>query len=85
MLRALITGACVLATLAGCATAPAHSNSTASATANPACLSTGSRIPQGQNSCAAFGQSYTEEQLRQTGRWEVGPALQTLDPAVTVR
>jgi hypothetical protein len=52
----------------------------------PGCLSaTGSRLPQKDTRCAAFGHSYTEQDLRRTGMTSVGDALSRLDPAITVR
>jgi hypothetical protein len=83
MLKSLVTGACLLALVAGCATAPqSRTNAAANATPNTGCLTTGSRIPLGPGECAALGQSYSGDELRQTGQVEVGPALRMLDPAV---
>jgi hypothetical protein len=83
MLRSLVIGAC-LASLAACATTP---QSRTSAAANPApntgCLTTGSRIPLGAGECAGLGQSYSGDDLRQTGHvGDVGAALRFVDPGV---
>ena len=79
MFKSLLTGAFVLALLAGCASAP--QNTVASADTKPkTCLASGSRIPQ---ECAGPGQSYTGDDIQQTGHvGDVGAALRQLDPVV---
>lgn len=79
MFKALLTGTCLLALLTGCASAP--QKPVASADARPkTCLTSGSRIP---NECAATGQSYTGEDLQQTGHvGDAAAALRQLDPVV---
>jgi hypothetical protein len=52
----------------------------------PGCIQgTGSLIPQKTARCAAFGRSYSGEDLRKTGTTSLGDALRMLDPAITVR
>ena len=46
-------------------------------------MTTGSRLPQKPAHCAAFGRSYTEQDLRQTGLTSLGDALRRMDPAIT--
>jgi hypothetical protein len=78
MFKSLLTGACVLSVLAGCASTP--QKPLASADTKPkTCLPSGSRIPQ---ACAP-GQSYTGEELQQTGHvGDTAAALRQLDPIV---
>jgi hypothetical protein len=85
MLKSLLTGACLLAALAGCASTPQkHAGTTAAASTT--CLASGSRVPVGPGQCAAYGQSYSGEELRQTGHEEnLARALATLDPSITVQ
>ena len=80
MFKSLLTGAFLLAMLAGCASAPQkHADTTAASTT---CLTSGSRIPLSPGECASLGQSYSGEELRQTGQVNPGSALRMLDPAV---
>jgi hypothetical protein len=81
MFRSIAT-ASLLVLLAACATSPQHQATTAT---NTSCLATGSRIPLSPGDCAAFGRSYSDEELRQTGQVDVGPALRMLDPTITVQ
>jgi hypothetical protein len=86
MFKSLLTGACLLALFAGCASAPQNQAPTAkAANAGPTtgCVTTGSRVPLDQNQCASFGRSYSGEELQQTGHIDTARALQTLDPAIT--
>jgi len=82
MLRSLLPCACLLASLAACASAPHRTDTAANVPQNPACLATGSRIPRSPGQCGALGQSYSEEELRQTGQTSIAPALRMLDPAI---
>lgn len=85
MFKSLLTGACLVAVLAGCATAPQNPAAAKATNAGPdsGCVTTGSRVPLDQNQCAAFGRSYSGQQLQQTGHIDTARALQTLDPAIT--
>jgi hypothetical protein len=82
MFKSLLTSACLFAVLAGCASAP--QKPVASVDARPkTCLASGSRIPRSQDECAALGQSYTGEDLQQTGHvGDTAAALRQLDPIV---
>lgn len=47
---------------------------------------TGSRIPVKKGHCLPVaGRSYSQQDLQRTGEPELGPALQKLDPSITVR
>ncbi len=52
-----------------------------------ACLqSTGSLIPAGHRDCLGVpGRSYSRQDIQNTGEPTLGPALQKLDPSVTIR
>ena len=78
MFKFLLTGACLLALMAGCASAPQKSVAAAD-TKSKTCLETGSRIP---SDCSP-GRSYTSDDIRQTGHvGNLGAALRELDPVV---
>lgn len=50
------------------------------------CLTdTGPRLPLSPGQCAAYGNSYSGKDLQQTGHENVAPALQTLDPSITIQ
>ena len=95
MLKPLAISASVL-TLAACATVSPtqeivrHTALAPAASLGPAAASgrcvpaTASRIPVKGDECGAFGQTYTRQDLLGTGQTDIGPALQMLDPAVTV-
>jgi hypothetical protein len=52
---------------------------------NSACLSqTGSRIPNSSGSCAAFGRSYSSDDINRTGSTTTDGALRLLDPSIAV-
>jgi hypothetical protein len=75
---------CAVVAIGGCASTPAP-NQTAQTTAKPACLSSGSRIPQSQGDCISTGSIYSQQQVDATGRQnpEVGNALQMLDTSLS--
>jgi hypothetical protein len=53
---------------------------------NPACLTqTGSLIPDKNGNCAAFGRSYSKDDIDRTGSTTLGEALERMDSSVTVR
>lgn len=84
MLKTLLIGAC-LASLAACASAPTTPDQAQAATAKPAsaCVAqTATRIPVKDDECAGFGNTYTHQDIQNTGQTTVGPALQMLDPSV---
>jgi hypothetical protein len=87
LLSVVLLGACVLSPAPARADPNQH-NAPAVATvpASPNCpKATGSRLPHETTQCAAFGRSYTGEDLKQTGKTSLGDALRMLDPAITVR
>jgi len=50
------------------------------------CLTdTGPRLPLSPGQCAGYGSSYSGKDLQQTGHDNVAPALQTLDPSITIQ
>jgi hypothetical protein len=70
------------------AAAPAPGVKTAKATsASPprGCVAdTATRIPLRPSECAAFGNSWTQQDIKSTGATDVGQALRLLDPTLTV-
>jgi hypothetical protein len=83
------TCAALLAALSICACATPNSPppKTAGGPAGPtSCLtSTGSRIPAGPDRyCTAWGRSYSQTDLDQTGKTTPAAALRNLDPSITV-
>jgi hypothetical protein len=44
---------------------------------------TASRLPADSSACSAIGSSYSQEDLRLTGKTNVAEALQRLDPAIS--
>jgi hypothetical protein len=89
MFRQFVTGACLLTALCGCVTGPHSHVATASrrdAVQRSSCLTdTGSRLPPSPGQCAGYGNSYSGKDLEQTGHVNVGPALRTLDPSITIQ
>jgi hypothetical protein len=80
----LLTGTCLMALLAGCAT-QGHPQQAAKAQGTAGCVQdTGSRLPRTPGSCPALGRTYTGDDLQRTGEENVGEALQKLDPSITV-
>ena len=80
MFKSLLTGACLLAVLAGCASAPQHADTAVAKSTT--CIASGSRIPLSPGDCAALGQSYSGDELRQTGQVNPAAALRMVDPVV---
>jgi hypothetical protein len=83
------TCAALLAALSicGCATPNSPPPNTAGGPVGPStCLtSTGSRIPAGPDThCTAWGRSYSQTDLDQTGKTTAAGALGNLDPSVTI-
>jgi hypothetical protein len=78
MFKPLLTGACLLALLTGCASAPQKPVATADA-GSKTCLTSASRIP---HECAP-GQSYTGDEIKDTGHvGNAAAALRQLDPII---
>jgi len=73
--------------ICGCATSKTPPPNTASAAVGSStCLtSTGSRIPPGPDSnCTAWGRSYSQTDIDQTGKTSAAGALRNLDPSLTI-
>lgn len=86
MLKPFAIGAC-LAVLSACATTPSTPVKTETAAARmPAgCVGqTASRIPVKEGQCAGFGNTYTQQDLQNTGQVYADKALGMLDPSVRV-
>jgi hypothetical protein len=79
-------GALVVAiALVGCATTQTTPAKPLAAATPSFCLTqTGSRIPAGNTDCTAVGRSYSEQEIRETGRTTAAGALEMLDPTVTI-
>jgi hypothetical protein len=86
MLRSLLMGVCLAASLAACTSAPSTRADAArvAETQRNSCLKeTGTRLPPPPGQCAGFGRSYSSEEIDRTGRTDAGAALQMLDPSIT--
>lgn len=70
---------------ASTATAPSHHSPIKPGDRN--CVrDTGSLIPAKKGDCLPVtGRSYSQQDLQGTGKTNIGPALQQLDPSITVR
>lgn len=88
MLKKLVIASGLALCLAACATHPAAPAAPKTAdNAPPAgCVAdTATRLPVTAHDCAAFGRSYTQNDLKATGAGaiDVGTGLRMLDPAVS--
>jgi hypothetical protein len=86
MLKSLLIGACLVVSLVACSTGPGTRTDAkmASAAGHESCVQdTGTRIPRRDHECAAFGRSYSHEDIQRTGAVTVGEALRLLDPSIT--
>ena len=71
--------------LGACATkpAPTASNQAANGEPPPGCVAdTATRLPMTAHQCAAFGHTWTQQDIKSTGATDVGQALSLLDPSV---
>ena len=91
VLNKLLIGICLPLCAAACAnsrTTPDTAKPMAAATAQqpPAgCVAaTATRIPVSPKDCAAFGRSWTEQDIKGTGATDAAQALRQLDPTLTV-
>jgi hypothetical protein len=91
MFRQFLTGACLLAALDGCVAGPHTQNNVATAATQDSrqqssCVTdAGPRLPSSSSQCAGYGNTYSGKDLQQTGHENVAPALQTLDPSITIQ
>lgn len=87
MLQKLIFGIVLSVCVAACAHTPAPVQAKASSSPPPGCVypGTATRLPQPASGCAAFGRSWTQDDLKRTGVGAIDAAqgLQMLDPTVT--
>ena len=86
MLKRLIFGIALSVCVAACAHTPAPAQANAGSSPPAGCVypGTATRLPQKDPSgCAAFGGSWSHEDLKRTGALDPGQALQLLDPRVT--
>lgn len=88
MLQKLIFGIALGVCVAACAHTPAApAQAKATSTPPPGCVypGTATRLPQSPSGCAAFGHSWTQDDLKRTGVGAIDAAqgLQMLDPTVT--
>jgi len=84
--RTCATGSVIVAlALCGCATTNTPPPKTANTVSPPCLTSTGSRIPASPGApCVAFGRSYSQTDIEETGKTTAGGALGYLDPSVTI-
>jgi hypothetical protein len=85
MFKSLAIGTCLALGLSACATTPpAQSATTAQAATPPAgCVSqTATRLPVKNSECAGFGNTYSQDDIRNTGQIDLSRALKTLDPSI---
>lgn len=81
----ILFGFALSACIAGCAHV-SHPAQEKLASAPPAgCVypGTATRLPVRPSECAGFGRSWSQDDLKRTGKPEVGQALQMLDPSVS--
>ena len=86
MLKSLTSIGALALLLAACAaTTPAPEKTTAAATPPPGCVAqTATRLPVKDGACAGFGNSYSKQDLDNTGQVFADRALGMLDPSVRV-
>ena len=82
MLRSMLTGACLLALLGGCATG--HETQQSANASGPGCVredARGAWVNSGP--CAVSGRTWSRTDLERSGQQDVGQALQQIDPSIT--
>lgn len=88
MFKRLFVGMSLALYLAACATPSASTGEKAAKAqaGNPprGCVAgTATRLPMRPSECAAFGNSWTQPDLKSTGATDVGQGLSVLDPSLT--
>ena len=89
MLNKLLIGAGLALCVAACASnpaTPAAATPKVATTAEPpaGCVAdTATRNPLKPGECAAFGRTWTQQDLKSTGATDVGQGLSLLDPSLT--
>jgi hypothetical protein len=86
-----LIGAALSLCVAACASTPSSPGAaTSKAAAAPnltpvGCVSnTATRIPMSHAKCAAFGRTWTDQDIKTTGATDSAQALRLLDPSITV-
>jgi hypothetical protein len=83
MLKSLVSFS-AFALLAACATTPS-TPPTAAAKPPPGCVGqTATRLPVKDGTCAGFGNTYTKQDIDNTGQVTADKALALMDPSVRV-
>lgn len=90
MLKKLLIGACLVLPLAACSTSSPTREVASTALVAPArtpgCVTdTGTRIPVMPGNCTGFGQTYTRQDILNTGAADTAQALWLLDPSLQLR
>ena len=92
VLKKLLLSSQLALCVAGCAShpaTPATATPKVAATAEgpPAgCVAdTATRIPASSGTCAAFGHTWTQTDIKSTGASDTGQALRNLDPTLTIK
>jgi hypothetical protein len=88
MIKSLALSAALALILTACAAAPVSPGKATTANAKPpaGCVgqsATRIQLKDGSTECAGFGSTYTKDDLDRTGQYDVGRALQMLDPSIT--
>lgn len=85
MLTKVLIGVCLSACVAACASAPPATRTAAQKTPPAGCVAgTASRLPPTPGDCAAFGRTWTYDDIKHTGATDAAQALSLLDPSLTV-
>jgi hypothetical protein len=89
MLKRSLLGACLLVLAACASNPPAPRTATAKAASSSGspvgCVNkTATRLPTSPEDCAGFGNSHSENAIRDTGQVHAQEALKMLDTAVTI-
>jgi hypothetical protein len=86
MLNKILVAAGTCLYLAACASNPSQVDTSKQAKANeptPGCVAdTATRLPVTPHECAAFGHSWSSQDVRNTGQTDVTQALKQIDPSV---
>jgi hypothetical protein len=84
MLKSLATVGAFALVLAACATtSPPPQKTAAAATPPPGCVGqTATRLPVKDGACAGFGNTYTRQDIDNTGQTTADKALALMDPSV---
>ena len=85
MTKSLVLSSALALTLAACASQPPPKDATAAVKPPPGCVAqTATRIPVKNDACAGFGNTYTKQDIDNTGQTTLGAALPMMDPSVRV-